>query len=276
VPLVFRVFYGFLDREGLREGEANTLTWNRLDLDRGVLTLDENKTDDARAWALDPGVTAPLIAWKKLHPRPEPTARLFLAENGGVLDGEHFATVFRERHLKAAVVDRAELYERSKNRMPIRVHDLRATFVTLSLANGRTESWVQDRTGHTSSMMINRYRRTARQAAELGLGTLAPLDQAIPELKELTPEPPAGGDGGGQKEPVSPPVSGVGDVRGGSSPLPSLQSLRALATTGTDESRQLSEPKSAASASFATRAVRSWTDRPVILPGVLAASSAMV
>ena len=42
---------------------------------------------------------------------------------------------------------------------------------------------VQDRTGHTSSSMINLYRRTARTAAELGLGELLPLDVAIPELR---------------------------------------------------------------------------------------------
>ena len=61
------------------------------------------------------------------------------------------------------------------------MHDLRATFVTVSLANGKTETWVADRTGHRSGAMINRYRRAARTWAELGLGSLAPLDEAIPE-----------------------------------------------------------------------------------------------
>jgi integrase len=41
-------------------------------------------------------------------------------------------------------------------RKPVRVHDLRATFVTVSLANGKTETWVQDRTGHKSTLMIAR------------------------------------------------------------------------------------------------------------------------
>jgi len=47
------------------------------------------------------------------------------------------------------------------------VHDLRATFITVNLANGRTETWVADRTGHRSSVMIDRYRRAARTWAEL-------------------------------------------------------------------------------------------------------------
>ena len=33
-----------------------------------------------------------------------------------------------------------------------------ARFVTISLANGRTEAWIADRTGHRSSQMINAYR----------------------------------------------------------------------------------------------------------------------
>jgi hypothetical protein len=66
----------------------------------------------------------------------------------------------------------------------IRIHDCRATFVTLSLAAGRTEAWVVARMGHRSSVMINRYRRAARMVEELGLGWLAPLDAAIPELAE--------------------------------------------------------------------------------------------
>jgi hypothetical protein len=81
----------------------------------------------------------------------------------------------------------------------MRAHDLRGTFVTLALANGRSEAWVADRTGHTTSAMINRYRRTARSATELGLGLLAPLDEAIPELAEAL-ELPGGGSEGGTKD----------------------------------------------------------------------------
>lgn len=38
-----------------------------IDLERGVLTLDENKSDDERAWALDPNVVRALAAWVKLQ-----------------------------------------------------------------------------------------------------------------------------------------------------------------------------------------------------------------
>lgn len=55
-------------------------------------------------------------------------------------------------------------------------------FVTYALANGMTETWVADRTGRKSSTMINTYRQTARTVHEAGLGDVAPLDVAIPEV----------------------------------------------------------------------------------------------
>jgi integrase len=60
--------------------------------------------------------------------------------------GQNPARAFR-RHLAAAGVDRAELFEKTDLRAPIRLHDLRATFVTLSLAHGATETWVATERG---------------------------------------------------------------------------------------------------------------------------------
>jgi hypothetical protein len=34
--------------------EAARLTWRDFDLERGLVVLDENKTDDLRSWALSP------------------------------------------------------------------------------------------------------------------------------------------------------------------------------------------------------------------------------
>ena len=64
--------------------------------------------------------------------------------------------------------------------MPIRVHDFRATFVTVNLAHGKSETRIADRTGHRSSQMINTYRRQARTWTELGVPTLAAMDITIP------------------------------------------------------------------------------------------------
>jgi hypothetical protein len=48
VPLVRRLLYGFLAREGCRPSEALRLQRPDLDLERAAVTLDRNKTDDPR------------------------------------------------------------------------------------------------------------------------------------------------------------------------------------------------------------------------------------
>ena len=80
------------------------------------------------------------------------------------------------------------------------------TFVTVALANNRTESWISDRTGHRSSQMINKYKRTARSFQELEIGDLMPFDRALPELAGSAtaatagpPFPAEGGPGVGQR-----------------------------------------------------------------------------
>jgi integrase len=176
VPLASRMFYGFDSREGMRLSEAEGLTWGDLDLERGGVTLDVNKTDQPRAWALNPGVATAFSRWWTLLGRPGPGVRVFDVETMNAARG-------LRGHLKTAGVTRAVLFERSETRQPIRVHDLRATFVTVSLANGKTETWVMDRTGHTSSVMINRYRRAARSLAELGVGDFVSMVDAVPELR---------------------------------------------------------------------------------------------
>ncbi|WP_437963778.1 hypothetical protein WMF04_29110 [Sorangium sp. So ce260] len=54
--------------------------------------------------------------------------------------------------------------------------------ITVKRAVDRTETWISDRTGHSSSDQIRNYKRAARKVAELALGDLAPLDEVLPEL----------------------------------------------------------------------------------------------
>lgn len=171
VPLADRLFYGMLAREGMRFSEGRDLEWSDVDLERGMVRLDENKTEDPRGWALSPGVLDCLQRWRAQHP----------ASKGPFDDvvRHHPAQRFREEHLRLAGVTRPALFESTAVRRPIVVHDLRATFVTVALANGKTETWVQDRTGHKSTLMIARYRRDARALAELDLGPLSALDEVL-------------------------------------------------------------------------------------------------
>lgn len=196
IPIRWRIFWGFLAREGMRVAEACALDRADVDLERGVVTLDKNKTDDPRAWALSSGVAEAIAAW--LHLREDDAEPLFLDHHGERVNPRaDLAKRFRG-HLRRAGVTRPELYEKGPSRVRIRAHDLRGTFVTIAAANGKSETWITDRTGHRSSGMVRRYQRAARTAAELGLGDLCPLVKAIPELRAASRK--GGGKGGSVNE----------------------------------------------------------------------------
>jgi integrase len=180
VPLWRRLYFGVDRREGLRVEELASLRWRDVDLELGAVRLDVNKTDVPRAWALSPDVAEALRRWKPEGAQPDDF--VFIDETGHRIDVQHLARAQRE-DMFASGVTRPELHDDGPNRRKLRAHDARASFVTCALANGRSEAWVMDRTGHTTSAMLNRYRRSARTWGELGLGTWTPLHEAIPELR---------------------------------------------------------------------------------------------
>ena len=171
VPFDNRVLYGVLDREGLRISEATALTWGDLDLRRGRITLDKNKTSAPRAWTLDPSVTETLRAYRGEAGDDDLVFANFVDSNVA----KRFRAHLRQALEWAGLPARKELFARTAERRPIRIHDLRATFITLALAAGRSETWVMDRTGHTTSQMLGRYRRIARTASETERAWLLPL-----------------------------------------------------------------------------------------------------
>ncbi len=174
IPLGYRVLIGLLCREGCRKSEARLLAWSDLDLEVGTLTLDENKTDSPRSWALAADVVRALKKWQPKAPEAGPFDGL---------DVQHLGEMMRD-WLRESGVTRPQLFADTAKRMHFRAHDTRSTFVTLALAAERSEAWVMRRTAHKSSTMIARYTVAAANARELGLGALAPLDQAIPEMGE--------------------------------------------------------------------------------------------
>jgi integrase len=179
----WRVFFGALARLGFRVDEAASLTIADVDLDRCVITLDENKTDDPRAPTYGPDVMTGLRIWKERYRQgAKPTDPFFVRPDGTSIRVDGLAKFYREEFVRDAGIDRAELFRKTQARIKLRVHDLRGYFITYALAGGATEMWVMDRTGHKSSTMVNRYRRVARTAAEAGVGRPVPLHLAVPEL----------------------------------------------------------------------------------------------
>jgi len=185
--LHWRTFFGALTRLGFRADEAAGLTMSSVDLKRGIVVLDDTKTDDARAptYAEVPTLIETLRWWAETYRRDAgPNEPFFVQPNGERIRVDGLAARYRtmlEASLRDAGLYRVELFVGGDRRMRIRPHDLRGAFTTYALANGRTETWVMDRTGHRSSHMVNRYRRVARTVAEAELGDLVPLADAIPE-----------------------------------------------------------------------------------------------
>lgn len=202
VPLVRRLFIGFLMREGPRLGKVAHLAWSDVQLDAGdgaLASIDRTKNGRPLRWALDPGTAEALRRWQKLCPSDH---HVFPAEavprspkrlHGGPISVGQLAPRLRA-DLKLAGVTRQRLFEGSKHRLPLRAHDLRTSFVTLALANDRTVDWVRRRTGHRTMEMILRYREDADTLAELNPGWFAPLHEAIPELRGLMPAQTAQGN----------------------------------------------------------------------------------
>lgn len=172
VDIERRWLYAFLAREGCRLREALALKWSDFDLERHTIKLDRNKTRRPRTWRIGQDVASALSHLRQHH-RAADGDRVFHTD----ID-KHAATQFRA-DLTRAGVKRSELFESSSERGPMRAHDLRATFITLALAAGKTETWVMDRTGHTTSAQLQQYRRPARLAEELAMGWFDPMDQLL-------------------------------------------------------------------------------------------------
>jgi hypothetical protein len=136
IPVAYRLLYGFLMRMGWRREEAlggkveevddaldgaealedvPPLTWSRIDLRRGVVYIDRDKTNDPRPMPLDPGVRRALEAWREMSPKAKAEDPVFVDVGGRPIDPEGLAEIFRDEHLRpalrAADMDRPELFE---------------------------------------------------------------------------------------------------------------------------------------------------------------------
>jgi integrase len=193
VPLVRRLLVGFCAREGSRKENAVTLEWSDLafeDNGEAMISLDMTKNGRGGVWTLDPGTAEALRRWRPVCPSkkfvfPSSALSQHRATDDWPMYVDHLADQLRDG-LQQVGVTREKLFQRGPNRIRLRAHDLRATFVTLALATGRTEDWVATRTGHGSTQMIALYRRQAKTAGELKLGWLKPLHEIIPELRDIS------------------------------------------------------------------------------------------
>lgn len=172
VPHNYRFYYGLLARTGLRPMEGLRLTFGNFDLRRSILSIDQTKTKTPRAFVVSADVTAVVLAERERRSATEDD--LLFPE----VEKKDIASTFRE-HLTLAGVYRRALHQSTAERRPLRVHDLRGSFVTIALANGCNEDWVMQRTGHTTSAMLAKYRRQVDYARDAELTWWQPLDKCL-------------------------------------------------------------------------------------------------
>lgn len=182
LPIEWRLYWGYLHREGHRRGEGADLQFYELDLHHGTVALDENKTENARWWPLSPGVAEALRWWRDKR-GAGPRDLVFIDESGGPLNLDHMADRVRA-HLRSAGLDREDLFSKGKNKRHFGTHCFRRSMATRNLALGRPEDWVRQRTGHTTDELY-RYRMQARSLEELALGDVDPLVLCLPETSPL-------------------------------------------------------------------------------------------
>jgi integrase len=183
IPLWARLYFGYLHREGGRRSEAVALRRGAIDSAHQTVTLDVNKTDHSRPWKLAPGVVEALETSFARRGGVKPADRVFVDENGGAVNVDHLADKLR-RWMQGAALDRGDLYTEGPNKGQFGTHCFRRSFVTRSLALGKNEDFVRQRTGHKSDELL-KYRQASKGFAELDLGDVDPLVLCIPELSPI-------------------------------------------------------------------------------------------
>lgn len=179
VPLERRVLYALAVYTGLRKGSLYALTWPGVDFTHGTLTSLSSKTGLPQLFEIPEALVNLLAAWHAHRRQPKSGAVV-----RPTVPTDREAESLRD-DLELAGVERWTDAARSPNVEPLRFHDLRATFVTWAMREGRGDGWISDRTGHLTPEMRSRYARAARMLSDLNYAPFPNLADAIPEFATL-------------------------------------------------------------------------------------------
>jgi len=199
IPVARRLYYVIATYTGLRKGSLRALIWRNVDIKRGVMRSLVSKTEEHIGPQLfqmsDPDLPGlrsaiELIArYRKYVAKrigePSDNAPVIRQEDLELVRKDTEASTLR-MDLDMAKITRPELFAESAKEVPLRFHDLRATFVTWAHRAGKGEGWIGDRTGHITKAIMLRYIRAARNMGDLDIEPFPDLTKAIPELANLT------------------------------------------------------------------------------------------
>lgn len=185
IPIERRVYYALGTYTGLRKSSLRAFTWTCVDLEHRTIISLVNKNDVPQMFAQAdehlPGLASLielLRRYRELCGWPEDSAPI-VAKLRAKKDAE--AETLR-MDLDCAGVTREILFTKSEQIVPLRFHDLRATFVTWARRAGKGDGWISDRTGHITKKIMERYNRAARSLADLKIDPFPDIAEAIPEL----------------------------------------------------------------------------------------------
>jgi integrase len=176
IDYAVRALFGLCNREGGRLGEfLRGLKWSGIDVRRGTISLPGGalrKGGKPGKWQAEPGS---LEALEPLRALGGEGPFSHLPDDGGW--AERLQEIMR-----TAGLDREALYYSNvaEGFRKMRGHDTRATYITLALACGLSESHIMARSGHKTSKMVHRYDHAAEALAASDAGCkLMPLDFAL-------------------------------------------------------------------------------------------------
>jgi integrase len=148
----------------LRDGEQRALKWPAVDLEHGVVTIQE--TYDRREGEDREGTKSGAARVVPIRAELIPLLEAMQVESGGegyvcALPSLRDMARGLRRWLKRANVERAQLHTGTSVSKQLRWHDLRATGATWLAVEGKGPTEIRDVLGHTQTSMTDRYMRAA-------------------------------------------------------------------------------------------------------------------
>lgn len=169
-----------------RPGELRALTWDDVDIERGLVHIHRSLDREGRSNATKTGKSRRFA----IEPSLLPLLRAMHAEANGVgavielPDDRHLSRGLRAI-LRRVGLKREELHARSATQKNLRWYDLRATGITWMAIRGDDPLKIMSRAGHADFKTTQIYIREAEQVRE-GFGTVfPPLPSEI-----IGPKPP--------------------------------------------------------------------------------------
>lgn len=198
IPFEYRVLWGFMCIESPRIGKLPEVRWHHIERDGcGAISI-ESKNGEVLYWALAPGT---LEALEELERRMPGSKGPFSWLTPSAVNKAAFTL---RQHMLMAGNDREALHVNEDRRHRLRAHDCRATFVVNAKRSGRNEDWIRERTGHGSSLMIERYNRLLSVAAAKGWEPIGRLDEALGLRKARRSRPVSSRDKSRDSRPAPP------------------------------------------------------------------------